>query len=163
MLKSRYAIFGMALGVVGVVVGPAVAGTTYAGPGVIAQCANSPLIVTGVGAVDSKFTSVKSPAAFGAGGACFQVPAGKTSVHVSVTDATGKTIAFNVQYQSKDGYTNSSTISEGCGSGTFTFPTDLGANTGYIYVFTEDPANAELGKCATPSVPTEGSISATFA
>lgn len=162
MLKNRYAIAGLALGTVGLAVAPAVASSSYQGPGVIAQCSGAPLVATGVGAVDSKASSVKSPATFGAGGACFQVPAGHTGETVSVSDATGKSIAFNVQYQSKDGYTNSSTIDEGCGSGSFTFPSDLGANTGYIYVFTEDPANAELGKCATPSVPTSGTINVSW-
>lgn len=159
MGKKRFIIGGLAAGVVALAVMPAVADTgTFTGPGLIAQCAGTPLVATGEPDVDSQTSSITSPADFGAGGSCFTVAAGATGVNVTVTDDSGAAVPFNVQFQAPDGFSNSATSGSGCGNADFTFPTDI--TTGYVYVFADQTG----GECADSpvSTATSGTIDAAW-
>jgi hypothetical protein len=158
--KKRFVIGGLATGVVALTVLPAVA-DSYVGPfGVVSQCANAPLVVTGVSAVDSNFTSVTSPTAFGVGGECYADPTGAVSVTVDVKDGTTE-LPYQVSFQKADGITSETDASgnavyhDGCSAQTFDIP--AGFEGGYVYVF----ANAGAA-CPTSDTSTGGDISATF-
>lgn len=162
MGKKRFIIGGLATGVVALAVVPAVA-DSYIGPaGVISQCANSPLVVTGVSEVDSNFTSVTSPTAFGVGGECLQAPAGAINVTVDVKDSDGTTeLPYQVSFQKSDGYTSetdadgNAVYHDGCGAQQLDIP--AGFEGGYVYVF----ANAGAA-CDTSTTSTGGDIAATW-
>src|SRR3954451_22196676 len=86
--NKRIIIGGLAAGVVAFALLPAVADDqSYTGPfGISFQCADAPLVVTGEPDVDSNFSSVTSPTAFGLGSACYQAPATATGITVDVSD-----------------------------------------------------------------------------
>lgn len=153
MATKRLIVAAAAIAATGLAIAPALADSQpYTGVGVVASCAGTPLVATGVSQVDQVLTPSQS---VGVGGDCFAVPAGNSGLTVTVTDTTGQQVGFNVQYQAADGATNSAQIDAGCGTGTFTFPTDI--TTQYVYVFTDDPASSSLD-CATPDVATTGNI-----
>ncbi|HET6818882.1 MAG TPA: hypothetical protein VFH66_16760 [Mycobacteriales bacterium] len=162
MGNKRFIIGGLAAGVVALAVMPAVA-DSYVGPtGVVSQCADAPLVVTGVSEVDSTFAAVTSPAAFGVGGECLKDPANAVSVTVDVKDSDGTTeLPYQVSFQKADGYTSETDASgnavyhDGCGSQQFTIP--AGFEGGYVYVF----ANAGQA-CPTSNTSTGGDITATW-
>jgi len=156
--KKRLVIGAVALGAIAIAIAPAMADSQpFTGPGASAQCAGAPLVATGVPQVDQNFSSVTSPTSFGIGGACFQVPTTATGVSVTVTDDSGQPVDFAVQYQAPDGFSNSTQVDQGCGSGTYAFPADL-AQTGYIYVFN----NSGGGNCSGADAATSGTIDVTF-
>jgi hypothetical protein len=160
--KKRLIIGGVAAGVVALAIGPAVA-DSYVGPaGLISQCANSPLIVTGDPDVDSNFTDVTSPTAFGVGGECLQAPAGAISITVDVKDSDGVTeLPYQVSFQKPDGFTSetdadgNAVYHDGCGAQPLDIPS--GFEGGYVYVFANSGA-----ACDASTTSTGGDITATW-
>jgi hypothetical protein len=151
--NKRFAVTGAALAVTALAVVPALADSQpYQGPGVVAACAGKPVTGTGVDPVEQ---AEPDAPAFGVGGACFARPDGNasTSITTTVSDSTGA-VAYAVQFQDAAG-NNSSTTVDVCSSDptTIDLPTDI--NTAAVFIFTDDPATAQL-VCGTPSVPTTG-------
>jgi len=147
--KKRFIIGGLAAGVVALAVVPAVADSQpWTGPNVIAQCEGAPFLGTGDPTIDAAQASPTSTSG------CFKAVAGAVAITVNVVDAGGANVPYNVSFQAPDGATTVGDIVDGCaGAQTITLP----ANTGYVYVFIDDPADATL-TCGAPSTATSGSI-----
>lgn len=162
MGKKRFIIGGLSAGALALAVVPAVA-DSYVGPtGVVSQCADAPLVVTGVPEVDSNFTSVTSPTAFGVGGECLQAPADAISITVDVKDSDGVTeLPYEVSFQKPDGITSetdadgNAVYHDGCGAAPLDIP--AGFEGGYVYVFANSGA-----ACDASTTSTGGDITASW-
>jgi hypothetical protein len=147
--NKRFIIGGLAAGVVALAVMPAVADTQpWTGPNLIAQCTGAPIVGTGDPTVDGAQASPISTTG------CFKAVAGATAINVNVVDGSGANVPYNVSFQAPDGATSVGDIVDGCaGAQTIALP----PNTGYVYVFIDDPADATL-TCGAASTATSGSI-----